>query len=171
MLYKTAMPSVLVEIGFISNPSEENFLCSEDGQTYIASALFRAFRDYKDAFEKEHSDTDSDTDTKLIDSSTNRLIDSSTNKLIDSSTNRPIDSDKDKVIYKVQIESRSRKVDAPAQHYKGLNNVDYYEHNGQYKYTAGKFYTKSEADEYCKKVKTSGYPSAFVVSFKNGKRL
>ena len=163
VLYKTAMPSVLVEIGFISNPSEENFLCSEDGQTYIASALFRAFRDYKDAFEKEHSDTDSDTDTKLIDSSTNRLI--------DSSTNRPIDSDKDKVIYKVQIESRSRKVDAPAQHYKGLNNVDYYEHNGQYKYTAGKFYTKSEADEYCKKVKTSGYPSAFVVSFKNGKRL
>ncbi len=161
VLYKTAMPSVLVEIGFISNPSEENFLCSEDGQTYIASALFRAFRDYKDAFEKEHSD--SDTDTKLIDSSTNRLI--------DSSTNRPIDSDKDKVIYKVQIESRSRKVDAPAQHYKGLNNVDYYEHNGQYKYTAGKFYTKSEADEYCKKVKTSGYPSAFVVSFKNGKRL
>ena len=163
VLYKTAMPSVLVEIGFISNPSEENFLCSEDGQTYIASALFRAFRDYKDAFEKEHSDADSDTDTKLIDSSTNRLI--------DSSTNRPIDSDKDKVIYKVQIESRSRKVDAPAQHYKGLNNVDYYEHNGQYKYTAGKFYTKSEADEYCKKVKTSGYPSAFVVSFKNGKRL
>ena len=186
VLYKTAMPSVLVEIGFISNPSEENFLCSEDGQTYIASALFRAFRDYKDAFEKEHSDTDSDSDTKLIDSSTNRLIDSntklidsstnrlidtSTNKLIDSSTNRLIDSDKDKVIYKVQIESRSRKVDAPAQHYKGLNNVDYYEHNGQYKYTAGKFYTKSEADEYCKKVKTSGYPSAFVVSFKNGKRL
>lgn len=163
VLYKTAMPSVLVEIGFISNPSEENFLCSEDGQTYIASALFRAFRDYKDAFEKEHSDADADTDADT-DSDTDT-------KLIDSSTNRPIDSDKDKVIYKVQIESRSRKVDAPAQHYKGLNNVDYYEHNGQYKYTAGKFYTKSEADEYCKKVKTSGYPSAFVVSFKNGKRL
>ena len=163
VLYKTAMPSVLVEIGFISNPSEENFLCSEDGQTYIASALFRAFRDYKDAFEKEHSDADSDSD-----SDTDTDTDT---KLIDSSTNRLIDSDKDKVIYKVQIESRSRKVDAPAQHYKGLNNVDYYEHNGQYKYTAGKFYTKSEADEYCKKVKTSGYPSAFVVSFKNGKRL
>ena len=163
VLYKTAMPSVLVEIGFISNPSEENFLCSEDGQTYIASALFRAFRDYKDAFEKEHSDADTDSDSDS-DSDTDT-------KLIDSSTNRLIDSDKDKVIYKVQIESRSRKVDAPAQHYKGLNNVDYYEHNGQYKYTAGKFYTKSEADEYCKKVKTSGYPSAFVVSFKNGKRL
>ena len=150
VLYKTAMPSVLVEIGFLSNPNEEKFLCSEDGQTYIASALFRAFRDYKDAFEKEQSDANADNDAD---------------------TDSDTDSDTDKVIYKVQIESRTRKVDAPAQHYKGLKNVDYYEHNGQYKYTAGKFYTKSEADEYCKKVKTSGYPSAFVVSFKNGKRL
>lgn len=144
VLYKTAMPSVLVEIGFLSNPNEENFLCSADGQTYIASALFRAFRDYKEAYEKENADIDTDTDA---------------------------DSDKDKVIYKVQVESRSRKVDAPAQHYKTLNNVDYYEHNGQYKYTAGKFYSKNEADEYCKKVKTLGYTSAFVVSFKNGQRL
>ncbi len=153
VLYKTAMPSVLVEIGFISNPEEENFLCSADGQTYIASALFRAFRDYKEAYEKEHSDADINS------------------KLIVTSNDKTIDSDKDKVIYKVQIESRSRKVDAPAQHYKELNNIDCYEHNGQYKYTAGLFYTKSEADEYCKKAKTLGYPSAFVVRFKNGKRL
>lgn len=152
VLYKTAMPSVLVEIGFLSNPNEENFLCSADGQTYIASALFRAFRDYKEAYEKENTDADIDTDT-------------------DTDIDTDADSDKDKVIYKVQVESRSRKVDAPAQHYKTLNNVDYYEHNGQYKYTAGKFYSKNEADEYCKKVKTLGYTSAFVVSFKNGQRL
>lgn len=146
VLYKTAMPSVLVEIGFLSNPNEENFLSSEDGQTYIASALFRAFRDYKNAYEKENAYADSDSD-------------------------KDTDFDKDKVIYKVQIESRNRKVDAPSQYYKNLNNIDYYEHNGQYKYTAGKFYSKSEADEYCKKVKASGYTSAFVVSFKNGIRL
>ena len=146
VLYKTAMPSVLVEIGFISNQEEENFLCSENGQTYIASAIFRAFRDYKEAYEKENAYADKDTDSDK-------------------------DTDKDKIVYKVQVESRSRKVDAPAQHYKELNDVDCYEHNGQYKYTAGKYYSKSEADEYCKKVKTLGYTSAFVVSFKNGKRL
>lgn len=149
VLYKTTMPSVLVEIGFLSNPSEENFLSSEDGQTYIASALFRAFRDYKNAYEKENV-TDGDSYENI---------------------NNNTDVDTDKIIYKVQIESRSRKVDNPSQHYKNLNNVDYYEHNGQYKYTAGKFYSKKEADEYCKKVKTLGYSSAFVVSFKNGKRL
>ena len=85
--------------------------------------------------------------------------------------NNNADVDKDKIIYKVQVESRNRKVDNPSQYYKNLNDVDYYEHNGQYKYTAGRFYSKNEADEYCKKVKTLGYSSAFVVSFKNGKRL
>jgi len=44
----TSMPSVLVELGFLTNPNEEDFLHSEDGRTYMASALFRAFRDYRD---------------------------------------------------------------------------------------------------------------------------
>lgn len=149
VLYKTAMPSVLVEIGFLSNPAEEKFLCSEDGQTYIASALFRAFRDYKNAYEKENVTNgpayENNTDSQIV--------------------------DKDKIVYKVQIESRSRKVDNPSQHYKDLNDVGFYEHNGQYKYTAGKFYSKTEADNYCKKVKEKGYKSAFVVAFKNGQRL
>ena len=149
VLYKTAMPSVLVEIGFLSNPTEEKFLNSKDGQTYIASALFRAFRDYKEAYEKEN-----ETDGPAYENN-----------------NAPQIVEANKVIYKVQIESRSRKVDNPSQHYKGLNDIDFYEHNGQYKYTAGIFYTKKEADEYCKKIKTKGYPSAFVVSFKNGIRL
>lgn len=148
VLYKTAMPSVLVEIGFLSNPAEENFLNSKDGQTYIASALFRAFRDYKKEYEKDNA-IEGDAYEKI---DTPQII------------------DVNKIVYKVQIESRSRKLDNPAQQYKGLENVDFYEHNGQYKYTAGVFYTKKEADEYCKTVKAKGYSSAFVVSFKNGIR-
>lgn len=147
VLYKTAMPSVLVEIGFLSNPAEENFLNSKDGQTYIASALFRAFRDYKNAYEKENVTEGPAYENNNIAAAT------------------------DKVLYKVQIESRNRKVDNPSQHYKGLKDVSYYEHNGQYKYTAGSFDTKKEADEYCKTVKTKGYTSAFVISMKNGIRL
>jgi N-acetylmuramoyl-L-alanine amidase len=46
VLFKTAMPSVLTEIGFISNPSEEKYLNSLQGQDYISSAIFRACRDY-----------------------------------------------------------------------------------------------------------------------------
>lgn len=149
VLYKTTMPSVLVEIGFISNPAEENFMASNDGQTYIASALFRAFRDYKNEYEKDN------------------IVEGS----VYENHNTSQSVDKDKIVYKVQIESRSRKIGNPSQHYKNLNDIDFYEHNGQYKYTTGIFYTKKDADNYCKQVKSKGYTTAFVVSFKNGKRL
>lgn len=48
VLWRTAMPSVLTEIGYLTNPQEEKFLGSDKGQTYIASCIFRAFRKYKD---------------------------------------------------------------------------------------------------------------------------
>ncbi len=47
VLWKTAMPSVLVEVGFLSNQKEEEFLASEYGQDILASAIFRAVREYK----------------------------------------------------------------------------------------------------------------------------
>ena len=51
VLWKTAMPSVLVEIGFLSNRNEERYLNDDYGQTLIASGIFRAVRDYKKEIE------------------------------------------------------------------------------------------------------------------------
>lgn len=48
VLWRTSMPSVLTELGYLTNPLEEKFLGSEKGQTYLATCLFRAFRKYKD---------------------------------------------------------------------------------------------------------------------------
>ena len=47
VLWDTAMPSVLVETGYLSNPKEEKDLNDPLLQDYIASAIFRAVRDYK----------------------------------------------------------------------------------------------------------------------------
>jgi N-acetylmuramoyl-L-alanine amidase len=51
VLRRTTMPSILIELGFLTNASEEDFLNTEDGRTYMASAIFRGFRDYKDKVE------------------------------------------------------------------------------------------------------------------------
>ncbi len=51
VLWRTYMPSVLTEIGYLTNLEEEQFLGSEKGQDYVALSLFRAFRDYKDEIE------------------------------------------------------------------------------------------------------------------------
>ncbi|WP_245705976.1 N-acetylmuramoyl-L-alanine amidase [Catalinimonas alkaloidigena] len=47
VLWKSAMPAVLVEVGFLTNPTEEKYLNDNLGQVYIASGIYRAFRDYK----------------------------------------------------------------------------------------------------------------------------
>jgi N-acetylmuramoyl-L-alanine amidase len=52
VLWSASMPAVLVELGFLTNPGEARFLNSERGQTYLASAIFRAVRDYKQKYEK-----------------------------------------------------------------------------------------------------------------------
>ncbi|MGQ0829615.1 MAG: N-acetylmuramoyl-L-alanine amidase family protein [Bacteroidota bacterium] len=51
VLWRTYMPSVLTEIGYLTNPQEEQFLGSVRGQDYIASGIFKAFREYKDEIE------------------------------------------------------------------------------------------------------------------------
>ena len=51
VLWQTSMPSVLIELGFLSNPREEKDLNDPLKQSYMASAIFRAFRDYKEELE------------------------------------------------------------------------------------------------------------------------
>ena len=51
VLWRTTMPSVLIETGFLSNSTEEQFLATEQGQTLIASGIYRAFKEYKSEVE------------------------------------------------------------------------------------------------------------------------
>lgn len=51
VLWKTAMPSTLIETGFLSNPTERKFLSSEAGQETLALSIFKAVRDYKNEIE------------------------------------------------------------------------------------------------------------------------
>ncbi|MDD4992637.1 MAG: N-acetylmuramoyl-L-alanine amidase [Paludibacter sp.] len=53
VLHRSACPSVLVEVGFISNPAEERYLSSDQGQKEMATAIFNAFVDYKRDHDKK----------------------------------------------------------------------------------------------------------------------
>jgi len=53
VLHRSACPSVLVEVGFISNPAEERYLSSDQGQKETATAIFNAFVDYKRDHDKK----------------------------------------------------------------------------------------------------------------------
>ena len=149
VLYKTARPSILVELGFISNPTEEEYMMSAAGQDSLAAAICRAFCTYKTEYEKNSVVMNHDTVA---------------------TPEKPAVDKNHGVVYKVQFASRSRAVDNPQKVYKTLRDVDFYEHNGMFKYTAGCFATKSEAEDYLKEVIAKGYDGAFVVKFEDGIR-
>ncbi|MEQ9403070.1 MAG: N-acetylmuramoyl-L-alanine amidase [Cyclobacteriaceae bacterium] len=54
VMWSTAMPSVLVEIGYLSNPTEEKELNDPNVQSYIASGIYRAVKEYKEAFDSQN---------------------------------------------------------------------------------------------------------------------
>lgn len=56
VLWSASMPAVLVELGFLSNPAEARFMASDEGQTYLASAIFRSIRTFKQSYEKGFHD-------------------------------------------------------------------------------------------------------------------
>ncbi|MEM1125522.1 MAG: N-acetylmuramoyl-L-alanine amidase [Bacteroidota bacterium] len=53
VLHQSSMPGVLVELGFLTNPDEAAFLRTEEGQTFMASAIFRAVRDFRAQYERD----------------------------------------------------------------------------------------------------------------------
>jgi len=113
VLRKASMPSVLIEVGFISNPNEERFLKSKKGQEYMASAIFRSFRAYKEEIER-HSSRTLEVKQEIISQEIT-----------------------DKVSFCIQIKSSSRKIPLDSKAFKGLSNVKENKVNGTFKYSVG----------------------------------
>lgn len=179
VLWKTAMPSILIELGFISNAAEERFLASESGQIYMASAIYRAFRDFKMSFEGENSamrkvETE---ETVTIEEPSPAVEEKpiTEEKPIVVETpvvvEKPVVEEKPTVSFKVQFFISDTKVSANDKRIANIKDVDYYEYNGSYRYTSGDFRTKEEAFARQKEVQKQGYPDAWVVCFINGERV
>lgn len=186
VLWKTAMPSILIELGFISNAAEERFLASESGQIYMASAIYRAFRDFKMSFEGEnsamHKAETEDTTSIEEPRPTVEVKPIAEEKPVVVETpiiEKPVAEEKPvvksvgktTVSFKVQFFISDTKVSANDKRIANIKDVDYYEYNGSYRYTSGNFHTKEEAFARQKEVQKQGYPDAWVVCFINGERV
>jgi N-acetylmuramoyl-L-alanine amidase len=147
VLWRTAMPGVLVELGFISNPTEEKFLMSDEGQSFMASAIYRAFKQYKLEYEKENKPQEAEQVEKQ--------------KVI-------IEND---LSFRVQFFTKNMLIELSDPRFAGLADLDVYHHNGLYKYTSGQFGSFDEARAYLPLVKQKGFQGAFVVAFKENKRI
>jgi N-acetylmuramoyl-L-alanine amidase len=157
VLYKTTMPSVLIETGFLTNPNEEKFLADADGQTKMANSMFAAFEKYKNELEG-------------VDGQTTNTTQGTTDSQVKPELNEEINP-VDKVIFRVQIETSSTKIAATSSRFKGFQVFEYLQDN-LYKYTVGSFVGDyKSANDYKNKMKGEGFVNAFVVAFLNGERI
>ena len=76
----------------------------------------------------------------------------------------------DAPVFKVQISTGSKKLSPNDRQFKGLQNVEYYEENGVYKYTVGNS-TDYNAIAQKRKEILDKFPGAFIIAFKNGTKM
>jgi len=178
----TSMPSVLVELGFLSNHEEEQFLKSEEGRDRMALALLRGFSKFKNNYERKSTGNLANTKkvsnevfTEARDSEQNQSqkIDSTPkSKDIQSQTknlsNNEIATDTD-FIFKVQVMTSSLKLKENDKKFRGYK-LDYFFENKLYKYTYGNFSSFDEANRKRGELRKY-FPDAFLITLKNGQKL
>ena len=171
------MPSVLIELGFLSNNEEGVFLNSDVGQNKMAQAIATAIIAYKKEYFGIQSDnTYQDTSTKKI---TENSIENSSKRTksklnIDKSVSPKSETriQNSEVVFKVQFAAGNKNIELNPSNFKGLKNVSVRTNNGSfYKYAYGATSDYNVAKQDLKEVKSKGYPSAYIIAFRDGKNI
>ena len=176
VLLKSACPSVLIELGFVSNPAEEKFLISESGQKELATSIYNAFVNFKRNHDKKSGKITSPQNYVEIQKEDKPAINSETEDETSDVSNNTVDETKPlisqdvKPIFKLQLFASKSKLKANAPEFKGLKELEYYIENDLYKYTIG-FDTDYEKIVQLKKDNATKFPEAFVVAFLGNKKL
>ena len=156
VISRTNMPSVLIECGFLTNQKEEDFLQSDTGKDFIASAIFRAFKSYKE-------------DVENINNSKEGLIEVNKPAKNFSSKEKKMLKENNEIIFKVQIgmylksmKDKQIFIDIEAEDEKK---------DGVFKYYVGAEINKSNAEKIKNKMINLGFDGTFIVAFYKDKRI
>jgi N-acetylmuramoyl-L-alanine amidase len=181
VLYKTTMPAVLIETGFLSNPVEESYLMSGTGQDHIANAILRALSTYKQRLEKTKQPVIQASTDQAGSKAENKPAQESQKKEVEqpeevSSGNKKIKNDdasgkKDDIWFSVQIATYPSEIGVGNPKFKGLSKVSVYHQGGLYKYIVGKEKELSTSFELMKELRRKGFNDAFVVAFNGDERI
>ena len=156
VISRTNMPSILIECGFLTNFKEEEYLHSEIGQEYVASAIFRGFSAYKENFEGTSSEKESEGSV---------LVKEQRTKI--PTPRKEITNDE--LVFKVQIGTYlNSMLNDPL--FKEIN-AEQQVINGTFKYYVGNETDKSSVDNLKNQLKEKGFKGAFVVAFYKGERI
>lgn len=154
VLKDVAMPAILIEMGFISNPEEERFLNSADGQNKIARSVAKAFTAYKEEVERnsavlvDHPDEAQPEKTEKVEITPDKI---------------------QGLFYAVQIASASNKIkDSRKLGYSGT--VNELKTENRYRYYTGKADSYAEVMQNLERIRKK-IKDCFVIAVYNGKLI
>lgn len=181
VLYKTAMPAVLIELGFISNQEEEQFLSSTAGQELMASAIMRSLRDYKNQIESKASggNVSPPPQKEEVVEIRSVITKTDTEKQIESEvTTNAVTSDSAKayspeqIIFRVQFYAAPGRADKNSKFTRDFADIQY-EDNGKgvLRYMTKDFLSYQEVKDAQIAIAAKGYKDAFIVAYQNNRRI
>ena len=162
VLHQTAMPSILVELGFITNSTEEAFLSSSSGQQVLTKGIFEGFSSYYKqygAVKTSSAKPKKATATAPAAKPTQTTVAKPAQKTTGSSA----------PVFKIQILTSDKQLAAKDKRLKGLR-AEYYKEKGLYKYTHGSSENYNEIVALRKKIAPK-FKEAFIIAFRDGVRI
>lgn len=167
VLNQTAMPSILIELGFISYKPEGEFLSSDSGQDDMAEAIVKAILAYKKDYFISGSVTNHDYKEPVAVKDTKPKAD---DKPIPVAASAAAGSAKG-VIFKVQIAASGKQLELVPSNFNGLKDLSKDDSTAVIKYFYGQTSDYDDAKELLAQAKAKGFSSAFLVPFKDGKKI
>ncbi len=156
VLHNTYMPSVLIETGFLTNKSEGAYLNSAKGQAEMAREIGNAIKAYINSLSVA---TEKIKDPEIEKIQVEKTIESTKEDIYEG------------VTFKVQLAATSKKLDPKPSNFKGLKDVSREKENGLFKYYYGDTSDYNKIQVMKTFVQQKGYPSAYIVAFKKGKKV
>ena len=190
VLHKSACPSVLIEMGFISNSNEEKYLASDKGKEDITNSIFQAFSQYKSAYDRKHGiviaaksegKPSAAKADKPVAAKTDTPVAAEADKPSAAKADKPVAAEAEKPVaaveqaelrpvYKVQIFSTLKPVPAGDATFRGLKNCQYSKDGKYYKYTYGEDTDYQTILDIQQELKTK-FKDCFIVAFLGDKQI
>ena len=164
VLRETYMPSVLVEVGFLTNKKEGQYLNSKRGQQEMAATISKAILNYKDQLAASVS-------TTAVDQKVSEEVNIPTEAVKNEKQTSPVNSGKRGIVFKVQIAASSRSLELTKANFKGLRGVSVLKGDKLYRYFYGQANQYKVAKRLKQKAIKAGYEHAFIVAFKDGIKI
>ena len=164
VLNATSMPSILVELGYISNAEESKYLASDAAQKRLSNCISKAFDSYYADLMKLNGHQYAETVTPATPvANEGEEVKMEKTSVVESAKD-------DAPMFKVQFLSSSKKLAKGDASFKGLAPVEYYYDRGLYKYTYGASADYNEILRIKRKVNEK-FKDAFIVAFIKDERI